>query len=71
MMNLLLEFIGCVLYVSYLAIYLGTKTVYRLVRSQETPLESSVEMPVLRPIAIPSKQRRHLSRLMVWCETVR
>ena len=62
---------GYFVYLAYLAIYFGTKIFCRLVRILEPPLKSRVEMPILRPIAIPSKQRNRLSRFIVWMHQVR
>ena len=55
----------------FLIFFVGTGIVYFLVRRFETPQVASVEMPVLRPIPIPTRDRSLFMRVVVWLHQVR
>ena len=56
---------------AFLIFFVGTRILSFLIRRLEDPQDADLEMPLLRPIPIPTRNRSSISRVLVWLHEVR
>jgi hypothetical protein len=67
---IIFQMIGMVA-IALLVILIGLFIVYALLRKEVRPLVTAAQMPVLRPLPIPTKNRTFIMRVLVWLFDIR